>query len=39
MVLDFVIGSTCSYQKAFELVRKVFLKLLPFKTVFGFGFR
>ena len=37
--LDFVIGPTYSYQTTFELVRKAFLKLLPFKTVFDFGFR
>ena len=37
--LDFVIGPTCSYQTTFDLVRKAFLKLLPFKTVFGLGFR
>ena len=39
IVLDFVIGPSCSYQTTFELVRKAFLKLLPFLTVFGFGFR
>ena len=37
--LDFVIGPACSYQTTFELVRKAFLKLLSFKTVFGLGFR
>ena len=39
IVLDFVIGPSCSYQTTFELVRKAFLKLLPFKIFFGFGFR
>ena len=39
MALDFVIGPTCSYQTTFELLRKAFLKLLTFKTVFDFGFR
>ena len=28
---SFGFGPTCSYQTTFELVRKVFLKLLPFK--------
>ena len=37
--LDFVIGPTCSYQTAFDLVRMAFLKLLHFKTVCGLGFR